>query len=278
MEVILEEPKYECLLFDLDDTLYPFSVGINLACRKNIQDYMRNHLHIEECQVAEMCVDLYKEYGTTMAGLKALGYEFDNDEFHANVHGTLTYHNLRPDPVLRTLLLSIPQRKIVFTNSDKAHAEEVLRRLGLQGCLDGVICFETLNPRSDLCETQNCMQFSDESSPNFVDLNESDGFRPKSPILCKPSIEAMEAAIRIANVDPKKTILFDDSTRNIASGKAAGLHTVIVGGSTLVPGADHALESIHNIKEALPEIWDGQDRSESDVVLASSIVGTAVLA
>jgi pyrimidine and pyridine-specific 5'-nucleotidase len=45
--------------------------------------------------------------------LQALGYEFDNDEFHATVHGTLPYHNLRPDPVLRTLLLSIPQRKIV---------------------------------------------------------------------------------------------------------------------------------------------------------------------
>jgi len=113
MEAVLERPKYECLLFDLDDTLYPFSVGINLSCRKNIEDFMWHHLLIEESQIAKMCLDLYKEYGTTMAGLKALGYEFDNDEFHANVHGTLPYHNLRPDPVLRTLLLSIPQRKIV---------------------------------------------------------------------------------------------------------------------------------------------------------------------
>ncbi|AQL08440.1 Haloacid dehalogenase-like hydrolase (HAD) superfamily protein [Zea mays] len=86
---------------------------------------MRHHLHIEESQVADMCLDLYKEYGTTMAGLK---------------------------------------------------------------------------------------------------------------------------------------IFFDDSTRNIASGKAAGFHTVIVGRPTLVPGADHALESIHNMKEALPEIWDSQDQ------------------
>ncbi|KAG2534100.1 uncharacterized protein LOC120687303 [Panicum virgatum] len=277
MEAILKGPKYECLLFDLDDTLYPFSLGINLSCRKNIQDYMRHHLLIEESQIAKMCLDLYKEYGTTMAGLKALGYEFDSDEFHANVHGTLPYHNLRPDPVLRTLLLSIPQRKIVFTNSDKAHAEEVLHRLGLQGRFDGVICFETLNPFNGLSEAQNCMVFKDETSAYLVDLNESDGFRPKSPILSKPSIEAMEAVIRIANIDPKKTIFFDDSTRNIASGKAAGFHTVIVGRSTLVPGADHALESIHNIKEALPEIWDGQDRSESDVLPPSS-VGTAVVA
>uniref|UniRef100_A0A0D9ZFF1 Uncharacterized protein n=1 Tax=Oryza glumipatula TaxID=40148 RepID=A0A0D9ZFF1_9ORYZ len=261
---------------DLDDTLYPFSSGINLACRKNIQDYMRHHLRIEESQIADMCLELYKEYGTTMAGLKALGYEFDNDEFHANVHGTLPYDNLHFDPVLRTLLLSIPQRKIIFTNSDKAHAEEVLCRVGIQDCFEGIICFETLNPPTPTCHGLHkpLSSISDELSSDLDDLDESDGFRPKSPILCKPSIEAMEAAFRIANVDPEKTIFFDDSVRNIASGKAAGFHTVIVGRPTLVPGADHALESIHNIKEALPEIWDGW--SESDVVLASTASETTI--
>ncbi|CAD6205001.1 unnamed protein product [Miscanthus lutarioriparius] len=45
---------------------------------------------------------------TSMFRCQSLDYEFDNDEFHATVHGTLPYHNLRPDLVLRTLLLSIP--------------------------------------------------------------------------------------------------------------------------------------------------------------------------
>lgn len=31
---------------------------------------MLNHLNIEESEVPRMCLDLYKEYGTTMAGLK----------------------------------------------------------------------------------------------------------------------------------------------------------------------------------------------------------------
>ncbi|MCI47176.1 haloacid dehalogenase-like hydrolase superfamily protein, partial [Trifolium medium] len=56
-----------------------------------------------------MCLDLYVEHGTTMAGLKALGYEFDNDEFHAYVHGRLPYEKLKQDLVLRNLLLSMPQ-------------------------------------------------------------------------------------------------------------------------------------------------------------------------
>ncbi|KAL9230718.1 hypothetical protein vseg_006033 [Gypsophila vaccaria] len=241
--------KYDCLLFDLDDTLYPLSSGINLACRKKIEEFMLNNLHIDETEVPTMCLELYKEYGTTMAGLKVLGYEFDNDEFHEYVHGSLPYETLKPDPILRNLLHSTPQRKIIFTNSDRAHVERALKKLGLEDCFEGVICFETLNPSND--------QVS------------------KSQILCKPAVEAFVAAAKIANLDPKKTIFFDDSVRNIASGKASGFHTVIVGRSELVPGADYALSSIHNMKEALPEIWEPEVKEQHEQVLA---VETAVLA
>ncbi|KAE8009337.1 hypothetical protein FH972_005780 [Carpinus fangiana] len=271
--------KYECLLFDMDDTLYPMSSGLNLACRKNIEEFMLQQLHMEEAQVPRMCLELYKEYGTTMAGLKALGYEFDNDEFHAYVHGRLPYEVLKPDPVLRNLLLSMPQRKIIFTNADEAHAAQVLDRLGLEDCFEGVICFETLNPPP--LELDDCMDMPDGDAILAGDSPEVDAvglsFSSKSRVLCKPSVEAIEAAIQIANVDPKKTIFFDDSVRNIASGKAAGLHTVLVGSSVLVPGADHALSSIHNIKEALPEIWEGEGE-QIEQVIQPSAVETFVLA
>jgi len=272
--------KYECLLFDMDDTLYPVSSGLNLACRKNIEEFMLQQLHMEEAQVPRMCLELYKEYGTTMAGLKALGYEFDNDEFHAYVHGRLPYEVLKPDPVLRNLLLSMPQRKIIFTNADEAHAAQVLDRLGLEDCFEGVICFETLNPPP--LDLDDCMDMPEGDAILAGNSPEVDAvglsFSSKSRVLCKPSVEAIEAAIQIANVDPKKTIFFDDSVRNIASGKAAGLHTVLqVGSSVLVPGADHALSSIHNIKEALPEIWEGEGE-QIEQVIQPSAVETVVLA
>ncbi|EEF47142.1 uncharacterized protein C24B11.05 isoform X2 [Ricinus communis] len=275
------ELKYECLLFDMDDTLYPMSSGLNLACRKNIEEFMLHHLNIEESEVPRMCLELYREYGTTMAGLKAIGYEFDDDEFHAFAHGRLPYEKLKPDPVLRNLLLSMPQRKIIFTNADKAHAAEVLQRLGLEDCFEGIICFETLNPPLG---TANYMDALDDDEvlasgePQHSDLDDADT-NSKPRILCKPSLEAMEAAIRIADVDPKRTIFFDDSVRNIASGKAAGLHTVIVGSSVLVPGADHVLSSIHNIKEAIPEIWEGEGEHLEQVIPSSaSAVEALVLA
>lgn len=275
--------KYECLLFDMDDTLYPLSLGLNLACRRNIEEYMLQHLHIEESEVPRMCLELYREHGTTMAGLKALGYEFDNDEFHAYVHGRLPYENLKPDPVLRNLLLSMPQRKIIFTNADKDHAAKVLNRLGLEDCFEGIICFETLNPSLEpsldsLDDGGESMLPGDELDSHSDSDSDGNSLSSNARVLCKPSVEAIEAAIRIANVDPSKTIFFDDSARNIASGKAAGLHTVIVGSSVLVPGADHALRSIHNMKEALPEIWEGQEAEPMEQVIHGSAVETVVLA
>uniref|UniRef100_A0A6J0PFI8 Uncharacterized protein C24B11.05-like n=1 Tax=Elaeis guineensis var. tenera TaxID=51953 RepID=A0A6J0PFI8_ELAGV len=145
-----QTPKYDCLLFDFDDTLYPYSSGIAIECRKNIRDYMVDKLGIEESKIPDMCNVLYKHYGTTMAGPKAVGYNFDYDDYHSFVHGRLPYDKLKPDPILRHLLLSLPICKVIFTNADKVHAAKVLSKLGLEDCFEGIICFETLNPPTDL--------------------------------------------------------------------------------------------------------------------------------
>lgn len=44
---------------------------------------------------------------------QAIGYEFDYDDYHSFVHGRLPYDRLKPDPVLRALLQSLPIRKVV---------------------------------------------------------------------------------------------------------------------------------------------------------------------
>ncbi|RVX01574.1 Uncharacterized protein C24B11.05 [Vitis vinifera] len=271
--------KYECLLFDMDDTLYPMSSGLNLACRKNIEDYMLQHLNIEESEVPRMCLELYREYGTTMAGLKALGYEFDDDEFHAYVHGRLPYESLKPDPVLRNLLLSMPQRKIIFTNADREHAAQVLNRLGLEGCFEGVICFETLNPPPEPTE------YNEELEGNGVCKEGASEPEIMQLIWLKVTVSAPDRQFSVNHLWRPLKLLYGlqmlilrKHARNIASGKAAGLHTVIVGSSVLVPGADHALGSIHNIKEALPEIWEGEEGEQLEQVIQSTAVETVVLA
>lgn len=158
------------------------------------------------------------------------------------VHGRLPYELLRPDPVLRNLILSMPQRKYIFTNADEIHAAIALQKLGLEDCFEAVICFESFNRHSAVSKDK--IQSGQNGKPNV-----------RVPIFCKPLIECMERAVELVQVDPARTIYFDDSSRNIVAGKAIGLHTVLVGSLMKFEGADHCMASIHNVKEAIPEIW-----------------------
>lgn len=253
-----QRSKVDCLLFDLDDTLYPLSSGLANAVPENIGGYMAEKLGIDRSKISQLCDLLYKNYGTTMAGLRAIGYSFDYDDYHSFVHGRLPYENLRSDPVLRNLLLSLPIRKVIFTNADKIHAAKALSRLGLEDCFEGIICFETLNSPAEVDsddegEIFDIVKYSTSPDPGME--------LPPTPIICKPSEHAIEHALKIANIDPQRTIFFDDSVRNIQAGKRVGLRTVLVGKSHRVKGADYALESIHNIREALPDLWEEAEKS-----------------
>ncbi|XVF20026.1 hypothetical protein REPUB_Repub11eG0162600 [Reevesia pubescens] len=213
---------------------------------------MIEKLGIEE-KVPDLFVSLYKHYGTTMAGLKAIGYDFDYDDFHGFVHGRLPYTMLKLDPVLRRLFLSLPIRKVIFTNADKNHAARVLNRLGLEDCFEGIICFETLNP------TNKDYSSADGSIANngifyignYSACPDSELELPSTPVVCKPFEKAFQRVFEIANINPQKM-----------TGKILGLHTVWVGTTHRTDGVDYALESIHNIREALPELWEADGRAE----------------
>ncbi|KAJ0765867.1 putative HAD superfamily protein [Helianthus annuus] len=149
---------------------------------------MVKKLDIEESKVLEMCVQLYKDYGTTVAGLRAIGYDFDHDDYHSFVHGRLPFEYLKLDPVLKSILNSLPIRKV-------AHVAEVLGRLGLGDCFDDVICFESLNSKTQTANTSKS-------------VNEPVGLLPKSPIACKPSENAFQQAFKMANINPCKTVSY----------------------------------------------------------------------
>ncbi|PWA88891.1 HAD-like domain-containing protein [Artemisia annua] len=227
MEFEGRRQKYDCLLFDLDDTLYPVSAGLAAGVLNNIKDYMVEKLGIDKEKIPELCNLLYKNYGTTMAGIRAIGYDFDYDEYHSFVHGRLPYDNLKPDPVLRTLLLSLPIRKVIFTNADKIHAAKALSKLGLEDCFEGIICFETLNPvhKSTFSDDEDDIEFvggvssctsgrdTNTSSKEIFDIighfsktNSTAAELPKTPIVCKPSQDAIEKALKIANINPQSTV------------------------------------------------------------------------
>uniref|UniRef100_A0A7N0UNJ7 Uncharacterized protein n=1 Tax=Kalanchoe fedtschenkoi TaxID=63787 RepID=A0A7N0UNJ7_KALFE len=274
------------LFSDIDDTLYPSSFGLNKLIGQNIIAYIIQKLGIQKEKASDLSLLLYKHYGTTLAGLRAIGYDIDYEDFHGFVHGQLAYSDLlKPDPILRSLLLSLPIRKIAFTNADAAHASNVLSRLGLEDCFETVICFETLNPNQNVSGVVNnasdLAKVLPTGSQDIFDImgeNVVSSEYPKTPVVCKPSIEAFELVFNMADINPQRTLFFDDSVCNIQSGKRVGLHTVLVGKSQKVKGADYALESIHNIREALPELWEALEKTEKVKYTEQVAVETSVRA
>uniref|UniRef100_A0A0E0KHW0 Uncharacterized protein n=1 Tax=Oryza punctata TaxID=4537 RepID=A0A0E0KHW0_ORYPU len=230
---------FDCVLLDLDDTLYPGSAGIGLATKRNIDEFLMARCGVTAERAATLRVELFRSYGSSLAGLIALGYDVHPDEYHSYVHGRLPYDRIAADPQLAGLLRSIPQRKVLFTNSDRAHMRKALQRLGVdEGCFDAIVCFETMNPH--LFGETPCVSGDD---------------RPG--VILKPSPDAIVAALRVAGTNPHRTLFLDDSERNIAAGKALGLRTALVGKRVRSKEADYALESIGSLRRAIPEIWGG---------------------
>lgn len=249
---------FDSILFDLDDTLYLSKLGFGEATKRNIDDFLVEKCGFPANKASSLRVELFKKYGSSLAGLRALGYDIDADDYHSFVHGRLPYDLIKPDAQLRNLLRSINQRKIIFTNSDKNHAIKVLDRLGIRDCFEKIICFETMNPN-----------LSKASRPDEI------------PVVLKPSLEAINIAIDAAEVDPRHTLFFDDNVRNIAAGKAVGLRTVLVGKTTKSKESDYAVEVVNknNLIQVIPEIWFGeedekqQQQPKIDSVLSATSVG-----
>ncbi|XP_031272122.1 suppressor of disruption of TFIIS-like [Pistacia vera] len=254
------DSAFNCVMFDLDDTLYSSKVGIAEGVKKNIEEFLVEKCGFPESKASTLRVELFKTYGSTLAGLRVLGYDIDADDYHSFVHGRLPYDLIKPDIQLRNILRSIPLRKIIFTNSDRNHAMKCLKRLALEDCFDQIICFETMNP-------------------NLSKATRPDEF----PVVLKPSMDAMKIALDVARLDPRRTLFLDDNVKNIAAGKALGLCTVLVGKTVKIKESDYVIENVNNLPQVIPEIWisqsDGVDgrigrtRSELESILNTTTVG-----
>jgi putative hydrolase of the HAD superfamily len=96
---------------------------------------MRTHLGISQSEVDVLTQELYFKYGTTMAGLAAMGYQLDFDHYHAHVHGSLDYQNLlSAQPETRQTLADLAVQKHILTNADAKHTAACLERMGLTDC------------------------------------------------------------------------------------------------------------------------------------------------
>ena len=180
------------IFIDLDDTVYPPDTGVWDILGNRIYEFMEKFVGIPQEKIHEERERLFHLHGTTMKGLHV--------EYGADIHHYLDYvHNvdlsnvITEDSALRQALIEIPQEKWIFTNACRAHAEQILRLVGIRDLFTEI-----------------------------VDVLDTDPY-------CKPDPMAFLAALEKAgNPDPARCFFVDDRASNLDSARALGMHTVQV--------------------------------------------------
>ena len=155
---------FDTIFFDLDSTLYPESNGLWKAIRKRINLYLHARMGFPAEEIPGIRHRFFVEHGTTLRGLQ-IHYEVDPVDYLNFVHDLPLEAYLSPDPALRQMLLSIPHRRWVFTNADAAHANRVMKILGISECFEGMVDVWTMEP---LCKPrESCCSDSCRSGALF---------------------------------------------------------------------------------------------------------------
>ncbi len=210
--------RFTTIFFDLDDTLYPPDAGLWKAIKERMNSYMRERMDIPESEIPTLREKYFLQYGTTMRGLQA-NHKIDVDDFLAYVHDLPLSDYLTPNPTLRSVIASLPTRKLVFTNADMAHAKRVLTALEL----------------ADLFET-------------IVDVNTVAPY-------CKPMPESFQIAMKIAGEsDPSKCVMIDDIHRTTRAAREAGLFSILAHSAFADGAADAHLTDWMELKDILESV------------------------
>lgn len=209
----------DTIFFDLDDTLYPNETGLWQAIRRRIDLYMKEKLGLPDQEISRLRRLYFEKYGTTLRGLQ-IHRHIDPADYLAYVHNLPLQDYLFPNPQLRQLLMSLPQRRWIFTNADAAHAKRVLTALDLLDCFHGII---------------------DVYAVGFAS---------------KPEREAFEKAMQIAGeTDPRRCMLIDDSPRNLAAAQRMGFDAILVGSADLTTNSILRIPDLLSLRTAAPELW-----------------------
>jgi putative hydrolase of the HAD superfamily len=194
--------KFTTIFFDLDDTLYPATSGLWLAIKERMNTYMHERMGFASADVPRLREKYFREYGTTLRGLQA-NHKMDVTDFLAYVHDLPLKDYLTPDPTLRSVLASLPTRKLIFTNADVPHARRVLAALELDGVFESIVDVNAVAP------------------------------------FCKPMPESFKIAMDTAGeTDPSRCVMIDDLPRTTRAAREFGMFGILAHHPEPSPDAD----------------------------------------
>lgn len=129
--------KVAHLIFDLDDTLYPSSSGMNKAIAHNMIAFVAEFLHVPYEQAVKIRLERLCHFGSTLEWLMSEGLT-DAEPYFAAVHPENETDGLVKAPGLRPFLQSLHIPMTILTNAPSEHAERVLKFLEVRDLFDSI--------------------------------------------------------------------------------------------------------------------------------------------
>ena len=190
----------ETWIFDLDLTLYRPEADIMSQVRDRIALYVEKHFNIGSDEAHKIRHTYWKKYGTTLGGLMAENKVEPNGylDFVHDVDMDL----LRPDADLRRQIISLPGRKLIFTNADAPYAERVLVARGLDNLFEDIF---------DIHRMQH---------------------------LPKPAAASYDSLCAQLDINPARALFVEDSAHNLVPAKVLGMTTIWVNHGTEAVSSD----------------------------------------
>jgi putative hydrolase of the HAD superfamily len=203
------------IFFDLDDTLYAPSRGVWKEIAARINRYMVERVGIPAAEVDALRKRYFSMYGTSLNGLRA-EHGVDPTDYYPYVHDIPLEQYLAPDPRLRRMLQSLPQKKFVFSNADRPYILRVLTTLEIEDCFHGIV---------------------DIFSTDFV---------------CKPMEGSYRAAMKLAgSPQAEACALVDDLPRNLEPAMELGMTAVLVHGKSPTRCGDFQIDTIYQLADLI---------------------------
>jgi len=217
-------------IFDLDNTLYDANSGVFPQIDRNMKTFLMSEFGLEERRAQAYQAELYRDYGTTLAGLMAR-HGLKPQRFLDHVHD-VDLAELLPDAALGAALKRLPGRKAIFTNASRAHAEKVMARLGIGDHFDAVF---------DIAAAE---------------------YRPKPDPLCYARVLGHYGA------QGARASMFEDTKRNLKPAAALGMTTVWIASQAPASKAGpeapaDADDHIHHRADALAAFLDSLHLGET---------------
>ena len=198
-------------IFDLDLTLYGPEANIMAQVRDRIALFVEKHFNIGSDEAHKIRHTYWKKYGTTLGGLMA-EHKVDPNGYLDFVHD-VDMDLLRPDADLRRQIISLPGRKLIFTNADAPYAERVLAARGLDNLFEDIF---------DIHRMQH---------------------------VPKPAVESYDNLCAQLEINPARALFVEDSAHNLVPAKVLGMTTIWVNHGTEAVSSDTEQYIDHEIAD-----------------------------